>query len=134
MHETDDDLSLLGHSEAVLRIVEPLVIGVKVHFRVLRLFISVSKSWVRSTMSDTFPFSMDRELSPGAWEDLANVDLIIVCLPVLVLHPPVTIVLELIVKLFSKLCLVIPSFVFITEATIPLARAGSPRIPDANKL
>ena len=52
-------------------------------------------------MSDTLPVALDRELSPGAGEDLANIYLVVVGLPVLVIHPPVTIVFELIIKLLS---------------------------------
>ena len=71
---------------------------------------------------------------PGAWEDLADIDLIVICFPVFVLHPPVAIVLELVVELLPKFGLVIPSLVFITESTVPLGWTWTPRVPNTNKL
>jgi len=53
--------------------------------------------WVGSSGSDTLPFTLDRELLPGAWEDLADIDLVVVGLPILVVHPPVAIVQEIVV-------------------------------------
>ena len=35
LHETDDDLSLLGHRKAVLWVIEPLLISVEMRLRVL---------------------------------------------------------------------------------------------------
>ena len=77
-------------------------------------------------MCDTLPMSCDRELGPSAWENLTNIDLVVVFFPLLVVHPPVTIVFELITESLSQLGLIIPSLIFVTETTIPLSRARTP--------
>ena len=85
-------------------------------------------------MRDTFPLTHDGKLLPSAREDLADVDLVVVLLPSLVLHPPVAIILELIAKLITKFWLVVPSFVLVTEPTVPLAGTRTPRIPNVEQL
>ena len=134
LHQTDDDLSLFGHSEAVLRVVEPLIVGVEVDLGVLGLFITISEGRVGTTVSDALPLSMNGVLRPGAREDLADIDLVVVSLPVLVVHPPVSIVLETISEIVTKLKLIIPSLIFVTEATIPFTGSRSPRVPDVDEL
>ena len=52
--------------------------------------------------------------------------------PVLITHPPGTIISEDIVKLFLEALVVIPGFIFISELTSPLSLA--PRVPYSNKL
>jgi hypothetical protein len=71
-------------------------------------------------------------LSPSAWENLANVDSVVVGLPVLETDPEVAIQLERVIKTLFKTLIVIPSFIFICEWTVPNALALSPRIPHVN--
>ena len=134
LHQTDDHLRLLCNGEAVLGVIEPLVIGVEVHLRVLRLLVTIGEGGVGSTVSDVLPLTHDRELLPGAGEDLANVHLVVVLFPCLVVHPPVTIVFELVAELLSQFGLIIPSLILITESSVPLARAGTPRVSNVEEL
>lgn len=101
LHQRDNHLSLLGYSEAVLWIVEPLFVCVEVCLSFLRFFVAVSFRRVRTTVSLADPLTSDRELTPGAGEDFADVDFVVIGSPVFVIHPPVSIVLELISKFVS---------------------------------
>lgn len=94
-------MCLLGHGEAVLGIIEPFVVCVEVHFGVFCFFITVSEGGVRSTVSDAFPLATNGELLPGAGENLADIDLVVVALPIFVVHPPVTITFECVVQFLS---------------------------------
>jgi hypothetical protein len=105
-----------------------------VHLGILRLLVAISLGRVRATGLDALPLASDRELLPGVGENLADVDLVVVRFPVLEVHPPVSIVFELIAELLSKFQLVIPSLVFVTEATGPLAWSRTPWITDVEKL
>lgn len=134
LHQTDNDLCLFRNGKAVLRIVKPLVIRVEVHLGVLGFLVTISECRVGSTMGDSFPLAHDRELCPSAWENLAHIDLVIVFFPSLVVHPPVTIVFELIAERVSELGLVVPSLIFVTESTIPFTWSGTPRIPNVEQL
>ena len=117
-----------------MRIVEPPIIGVEMDLCVFGLFVTISKGGIGSSMSDVFPFTCNRELSPSAWEDFADIDLVVVLFPVFVIHPPVTIIFELVIQFFSEFKLVIPSLIFITETTIPLSRSWTPWITNVEKL
>ena len=85
-------------------------------------------------MSDALPVALNRELGPGAGEDFADIYLVIVSFPVFIIHPPVTVIFELIVKLLSQSNLIVPSLIFIAETTIPLTRTRTPRIANVKKL
>ncbi len=52
-------------------------------------------------MSDSLPLSANGKLLPRAGENLANIDLVVVALPIFVVHPPVSIVFELVVQFLS---------------------------------
>jgi hypothetical protein len=59
-------------------------------------------------VGNALPLALNGELMPGVWEDLANIDLVEVLLPVLPGHPPVSIIFELIIQLLSQVLLVVP--------------------------
>mmetsp|Transcript_32336 Transcript_32336/g.40072 ORF Transcript_32336/g.40072 Transcript_32336/m.40072 type:complete len:205 (-) Transcript_32336:20-634(-) len=134
LHERDNDLRFLGHGQAVLRVVEPAIVRVQVHFRVLRLFVAVGEGGVGTTGRDALPLSANRELLPRVGENLAHVDLIVVGLPVFVVHPPVSVIFERVTELFAQFKLVIPSLVFIAEPASPLARTRAPGISNVEQL
>jgi hypothetical protein len=71
-------------------------------------------------------------LSPGAWENLANIDSVVVSLPVLETDPEVAIQLERVIKTLLETLIVIPSFIFICKWTVPNALALTPRVPHVN--
>ena len=117
-----------------MRVIEPALVSIEVDLGVLSFFVAISLRRVGTASSDALPLTADRELLPGAGEDLADVDLVVVCLPILVVHPPVAIVQELIVELLSELELIVPSLILVTETTSPLAGASTPRVADIEKL
>jgi len=53
LHKTDNYLSLFGNRKSILRVVEPLVIGIKMHLCILCLFVTVGKIGVGTTVCDT---------------------------------------------------------------------------------
>jgi hypothetical protein len=71
-------------------------------------------------------------LSPGAWENLANIDSVVVSLPVLETDPEVAIQLKRVIKTLLETLIVIPSFIFICKWTVPNALALTPRVPHVN--
>jgi hypothetical protein len=89
-------------------------------------------NWIRTTGSVTSPLSCDGELAPGLWEDLAQVHFVEVDAPVLIPHPPGTVITEDIVKFFFQAFVVVPSLVFISELTSPLSL--TPRVTDSHQL
>jgi hypothetical protein len=62
-----------------------------VFLNVLRVGVEVR---VRTTSGVTFPFTSNGELSPGTWENLANINSVVVSLPVLKAHPEIPIKFE----------------------------------------
>ena len=82
-------------------IVEPFFVSVEVSLSLFRLFIAIGFCRVRTTVGLTNPLTSNRELTPGAGKYFADIDLVIISSPVFVIHPPVPIVFELVVKFFS---------------------------------
>lgn len=74
---------------------------------------------------------MDGELRVGRGEDLAEVEFVEVGAEVLVPHPPVAVVFELIIQFFLEALVVIPGFVFVCKLAGPLSLA--PGVSDSNK-
>jgi len=100
LHERNDDLRFLGHTQSILRIVEPLLVRVLLHVvcqRVLGFFFAVEEHWHGTSTSDSLPLAMDGELSPGGRENFAHVHLVVVGFPIFEVHPPVAVILELVV-------------------------------------
>jgi hypothetical protein len=71
-------------------------------------------------------------LLPGLGEELADVDSVVVLLPVFPSHPPVTVVLEGVVQTVTQVLVLIPSLIFVLETALPFSVA--PRISNANQL
>ena len=94
LHETNDQVGLLGDRDAELRVVKPLVVRVDLDDSVLGLFIGLGFDGVRTASRVTAPLAMNRVLRPGRREDLTQVDLVEVGAEVLELHPPVTVIFE----------------------------------------
>jgi len=101
LHQRDDYLRFLGHGKAILRIVKPFVVCIEMHFGVFVFLITVSQRGVRASMSDSLPLSANGKLLPRAGENLANIDLVVIAFPIFVVHPPVSIVFELVVQFLS---------------------------------
>ena len=132
LHERDNHLSALSNGEAVLWVVEPAVVGVKLHIGVFVLLISVSLYGVGTSRGVSSPLSGNRELAPSGRKDFAEIHLVEVNAPVFVTHPPGTVIAEDVVKLFFQALIVIPSFVLISELASPLSL--TPRVTDPHEL
>ena len=132
LHKRDNHLSALSNGEAVLWVVEPAVVGVKLHIGVFVLFISVSLHRVGTTCGVSSPLSGNRKLAPSGREDFAEIHLIEVNAPVFVAHPPGAVITEDVVKLLFQTLIVVPSLVLICELASPLSL--TPRVADPHEL
>lgn len=132
LHQTENDVSLFGHRDTELWVVEPSIIGIILHIGLLVLLLWVDLNWVWASRSVAVPLTMDGVLRPNRWENFAEIHLVEMCTEVIVSHPPVTIALEHIVELLLETFVVIPSLILVGELTSPLTL--SPRISDSNEL
>ena len=69
---------------------------------------------------------------PLGWEDFADVHLVVVHMPVLVSHPPRSIVFELVIQFIFQSFMIIPSFIFICKFSTPFSM--SPRVSNSYQL
>lgn len=135
LHKTNDHLCLLVDSKPILRVVEPLFISVKLSVCLLSFFSVICKcGWVWTSVSNAFPFSLDGELTPVLWENLADIHLVVVNFPVGVSHPPVTIVSESVTEYILETSEIIPRLVFVAELSSPFSLSSSPRVTDIKQL
>lgn len=143
LHQTNNNSCLLVHSQAVLRIVEPLVIRVNdVHTNtlvllsvgLLFLILLLMHCWIRASVRITLPFSVNRVLGPSLWKNLANIQAVEVRLPVFESHPPIVVLVELVVQKQLEALVIIPSFVFIRKTTLPFSALGAPGITGVEHL
>lgn len=96
------------HCKPVLGVIEPLVIRVdNVHMHTLLLLLPVSLLFfvfflmhggIRTTIRVAFPLTVDRILRPGLRKNLANIQAVEMRLPVFESHPPVVILIELVIQ------------------------------------
>ena len=130
LHKREYQISLLGDTDSKLWVVKPLIICIDLDGSSFSLLIFLRLDWVWATSSLLVPLAVDSVLRPGAGEDLAEVNLVEVGHEVAVPHPPVAVVLKLVIELLPETLVVVPSLIIITEGSIPLA--GLPRVSNSN--
>ena len=96
------------HCKPVLGVIEPLVIRVdNVHMHTLLLLLAVSLLFfvfflmhggIWTAIRVAFPLTVDRILRPGLRKNLTNIQTVEMRLPVFKSHPPVVILIELVIQ------------------------------------
>lgn len=132
LHQTYNQVSLFLHWNSELWVIEPSIIGIVHNCCIFVFFVHFSIDWIWSTCSVSIPFTINWELWPSSWENLAKIHFIEVRTEILIFHPPVTIIFEGVLKFFLQTLMVIPSFIFISEFTSPFTL--TPWISDSNQL
>jgi len=116
-----------------LWVIEPSVICIVFDALTFLLFFSWGRvDWIWSTGRVTIPLLANRVLGPSRWEDFAQVKLVEMGAEIIVPHPPITVILEDIVKLFLQTFMIVPSLIFVSKLACPFALA--PRIANSDKL
>ena len=96
------------HCKPVLGVIEPLVIRIdNMHMHTLLLLLPISLLFfifllmhggIRTTIRVAFPLTVDRILRPGLRKNLTNIQAVEMRLPVFESHPPVVILIELVIQ------------------------------------
>ena len=102
LHQTDDQVCLLGYRDSELWIVKPSFISIVLWTWIFIFFIILSINWIWTTSGISCPFTIDRELIPCCWENFAEIDFIKVCAEIFIFHPPITIIFKGILKFFFE--------------------------------